>query len=98
MNGPAGQTGCGGPPRWAGNWAGWVWIWTATQWCGILIWTESRWLVLQTSDSKCSAEDRRKTSPFRYEAGGLTQWSRMGEVTDRPQTQAWFPLRRPPPG
>lgn len=57
MNGPADQTGCGGPPRWAGNWAGWVWIWTATQWRGILIWTESRWLVLQTSDSKCSAEE-----------------------------------------
>lgn len=57
MNGLAGQTGCGGPPRWAGNWVGWVWIWTVTQWCGILIWTERRWLVPQTSDSKCSAEE-----------------------------------------
>ena len=33
-NGPAGQTGCGGPPHWPGNWAGWVWTWTGTQWCG----------------------------------------------------------------
>lgn len=28
----------------------------------------------------------------------LTQWSQMGGVMGRPQTQGWFPLRRPPPG
>lgn len=28
----------------------------------------------------------------------LTRWSQMGGVTDRPQTQGWFPLRRPPLG
>lgn len=44
----------------------------------------------EENDSSCYTEE--------CEGGGLTRWSRMGEVMDRHQTRGLFPLRRPPPG